>query len=48
MLEHLSEEPNRRALAVNQVARMFDRQGTKRRFPLVAAPVHRGSEIIEI
>ena len=48
MLGHLSEERNRRALAINEVSRMFERQGTKMRFYLDAAPAHRASEIIEI
>jgi hypothetical protein len=48
MLGHLSDERNRRALAINEVTRMFDRQGTKMRFHLDAAPAHRPSEIVEI
>jgi hypothetical protein len=47
-LGHLSEERNRRALAINEVARMLERQGTKMRFQLDAAPAHRASEIVEI
>lgn len=48
MLGHLSEERNRRALAIGEVARMFERQGTKMRFHLDAAPAHRPSDVIEI
>lgn len=48
MLGHLSEERNRRALAINEVVRMFERQGTKMQFHLDAAPARRPSEIVEI
>ncbi len=48
MLGHLSEERNRRALAIGEVTRMFERRTTKMRFHLDAAPAHRPSEVIEI
>jgi phosphoribosyl 1,2-cyclic phosphodiesterase len=48
MLGHLSEERNRRALATSEVTRMFERQGTKMRFHLDAAPARRPSEVVEI
>jgi ribonuclease BN (tRNA processing enzyme) len=48
MLGHLSEERNRRALAINEVGRMFDREGAWRRFHLDAAPARTASDIIEI
>jgi hypothetical protein len=48
MLGHLSEERNRRALAINEVARMFKRQGTRMAFHLDAAPARTASDVIEI
>lgn len=48
MLGHLSEERNRRALATSEVARMFERQGTKMRFRLDAAPARRPSGVTEL
>jgi hypothetical protein len=48
MLGHLSEERNRRTLAIREVARMFDRRGAGRRFHLDAAPAHTASEVIEL
>jgi ribonuclease BN (tRNA processing enzyme) len=48
LLGHLSEERNRRALAISEVARLFKRQGTRMRFLLDAAPAQRASEIVEI
>jgi ribonuclease BN (tRNA processing enzyme) len=48
MLGHLSEERNRRALAISEVGRMFERRGTKMRFDLDAAPARRASEVVEI
>jgi ribonuclease BN (tRNA processing enzyme) len=48
MLGHLSEERNRRALALAEVTGMFRRRGTRLRFHLDAAPAHRPSEVIEI
>ena len=48
MLGHLSEQRNRRALATSEVARMFERQGTKMRFHLDAAPAHHPSGVTEL
>jgi phosphoribosyl 1,2-cyclic phosphodiesterase len=48
MLGHLSEERNRRALAVNEVTRMFEGGGTKMRFHLDAAPARRPSDVVEL
>jgi hypothetical protein len=47
MLGHLSEERNRRALAIGEVTRMFQRTGTGLRFHLEAAPASRPSEVVE-
>ena len=48
MLGHLSEERNRRALAINEVTRMFAQQGTKMRFHLDAAPARKEGEVVEV
>jgi ribonuclease BN (tRNA processing enzyme) len=48
MLGHLSEERNRRALALDEVTRLFARHGTKMRFHLDAAPARRPSAVVEI
>lgn len=48
MLGHLSEERNRRALAIGEVTRMFERMGAPIAFHLDAAPAARPSEIIEL
>jgi len=48
MLGHLSEERNRRVLALGEVTRLFARQATPMRFHLDAAPARRESEVIEI
>lgn len=48
MLGHLSEERNRRALALGAVERLFDSSGARRRFRLEAAPASGPSEVIEI
>jgi phosphoribosyl 1,2-cyclic phosphodiesterase len=48
MLGHLSEERNRRALATNEVTRMFARQQVTMNFHLDAAPARRPSEVVEI
>jgi hypothetical protein len=48
MLGHLSEERNRRRLAIAEVTATFERGGTKVRFHLDAAPARRPSEIIEL
>ena len=48
MLGHLSEERNRRALAIDEVARMFESQRTKLSFRLDAASARRPSDVIEI
>jgi phosphoribosyl 1,2-cyclic phosphodiesterase len=48
MLGHLSEERNRRALALGEVRNMFHRQGTRIPFRLDAAPAHHPSEVLEL
>ena len=48
MLGHLSEERNRSALAMGEVARMFERRGTRVGFHLDAAPARRPSPVIEV
>lgn len=48
MLGHLSEERNRRHLALGEIRRHFDRQGTAIAFALDAAPAHRPSPVVEI
>jgi ribonuclease BN (tRNA processing enzyme) len=48
MLGHLSEERNRRALALGEVAAMFERRGTKVSFHLDAAPRYRPSDVVEL
>jgi phosphoribosyl 1,2-cyclic phosphodiesterase len=48
MLGHLSEERNRRALAVGEVRNMFHQQGTRIPFQLDAAPAHRPSDVVEL
>jgi phosphoribosyl 1,2-cyclic phosphodiesterase len=48
MLGHLSEERNRRTLAIEEVVRRFGQRETRMRFHLDAAPARRESEIVEI
>lgn len=48
MLGHLSEERNRRALAMGEVRQLFARSGTALRFQLDAAPPDRASAVVEI
>jgi phosphoribosyl 1,2-cyclic phosphodiesterase len=48
MLAHLSEERNRRTLAVGEVRRLFERSGLALRFHLDAAPASRPSEVITV
>jgi phosphoribosyl 1,2-cyclic phosphodiesterase len=48
MLGHLSEERNRRPLAIDEVRALFERRRTDIRFDLDAAPAHRASAIVEI
>lgn len=48
MLGHLSEERNRRALAVTEVRDMFHRQRTAIPFRLDAAPAHHPSDVVEL
>ncbi len=48
LLGHLSEERNRRHLALGEIGKLFDRQGTEIAFDLDTAPAHRPSTIVEI
>ncbi len=48
MLGHLSEERNRRHLALGEIRKQFDRGGTQVAFDLDAAPAHRASATVEI
>jgi phosphoribosyl 1,2-cyclic phosphodiesterase len=48
MLGHLSEERNRKRMAVDEVKRLFERQRIQIGFTLDAAPAHRSSAVVEI
>ncbi len=48
MLGHLSEERNRRHLALGEITKQFDLNGTAIAFELDAAPARRPSAIVEI
>ncbi len=48
MLGHLSEERNRRRIAIDEVQKMFERQRADIRFELDAAPARKPSAIVEI
>lgn len=48
MLGHLSEERNRRRLALDEITRVFECRGLRVGFDLDAAPAHRPSGVVEI
>jgi phosphoribosyl 1,2-cyclic phosphodiesterase len=48
LLGHLSEERNTRRLAMDEVRRVFARQGVAAAFDLDAAPAHKPSAIVEV